>query len=308
MSDAVTGRNIRMLLTLWCSLTIAAAVAAEPATQHDLTYWRALKQSQFKLPPETSALPLAIEAAGLLGSTNSELRDDIGYEALATWVYQDQRLSPAELRQLLPVLTRNARQGLGREGDDTLFLRSFSQLGLSILAAQELRASFLDAESFRTLVGLGVRSLREERDLRGYVHGKGWGHATAHCADLLKFLARNPRLLPGQQAEMVAAIVGRLQTAGHVFTWGEDGRLAAALAAIVRRNDVDQTAFHRWFKALREEHEHLWGGSFDPTLYVRERTQLNTLNELIAELEPDTTPGSVQELRADLRALRADLR
>ena len=34
--------------------------------------------------------------------------------------------------------------------------------------------------------------LLDETDRRGYVPGLGWINATAHAADLLKFLVRNP--------------------------------------------------------------------------------------------------------------------
>jgi hypothetical protein len=80
-----------------------------------------------------------------------------------------------------------------------------------------------------------VRDSARERDLRGYIVGKGWGHATAHSADLLKFLGRSSRLNTAQQARLVESISGRLRFAGQVFVWGEDARLAAASVRVVYR-------------------------------------------------------------------------
>jgi hypothetical protein len=284
-----------------------AAARADTAS-HGPAYWRSLKQQDFKVPAETGVLPLAIEATALLGSTDPELRDEIAYEAFVAWVYRDQRLTPAELNQLRVILVRHAVYGLGDSEDDSLFLRSFSILVLSVLAAQDLKVPFLDATAFNELVDLGVYSLTDERDLRGYVPHKGWGHATAHCADLLKFLARSQRLSREQQARMVEAIAHRLQTAGQVFTWGEDARLAYALAALAHRADADPSPFSAWFSAVQQQHARVWSGKFDPSLYVRERAQLNALSELAADLEAETTGAGTQDIRTGLRALRAATR
>jgi hypothetical protein len=301
------GRTCRQL-AIAAVLIGAMVVARADANSHGPAYWRALKQQDFKLPADTPVLPLAIEATELLGSTTPELRDEIAYEAFVAWVYRDQRLVPAELNQLRLILMRNAAYGLGHVADDSLFLRSFSILVLSVLAAQDLKVPFLDARAFNDLVDLGVHSLADERDLRGYVPLKGWGHATAHGADLLKFLARSPRLSGEQQTLIVEAIARRLQTAGRVFTWGEDARLAYALAALAQRADADPSPFNAWFSDLQQLHVRVWSGTFDPSLYIRERAQLNTLSELSADLEAETTGAGTQEIRTGLRALRAAAR
>ncbi len=302
----------KLRIGLQLLIALVVSVVAEPARSaadaRARPFWRSLRDQEFKVPADTVMLPLALEATRLLGSTDPELRDAIGYEALEAWIYRDQRLSPAELDELRVVLMRNALHGLGNSEDDSLFLRSFSDLALSVLAAQDLRASFLGSTAFNALVDLGLRSLQQERDLRGYVPHKGWGHATAHCADLLKFLARNPQLTPDQQGRVIEAIAHRLQTAGRVFTWGEDARLAAVLSSLAHRPDADLAPFEAWFKSLREEHARVWTGTLEPARYVRERAQLNALAELAAELDTDVSPERTQAVRAALRALRVDLR
>jgi hypothetical protein len=277
---------------------------AEARTMHDRDFWAALRSSGFSLPSGESALPLALEAAALLGSTDLELRDDIAYQAIETWVYREQRLNAAELEQLRIILSTNARHGLGEETGDGLFLRSFSLLALAVLAAQDLKRPFLDARQFDGLLELATAELESERDLRGYVPGKGWGHATAHCADLLKFLARSHRLRPEQQSRIVNAIAERLRSAGVVFVWGEDARLAAALTSVATRADADPVPFTLWFQRLREEHAALWRGTFEPARYVPVRAQLNALSALAADLDVDSSPGGT--IRAALRSLRAE--
>ena len=272
---------------------------------HDRPFWVALRAARFELPQGTAALPLALEAAALLGSTDPELRDDIAYQAIETWVYREQRLDATELNRLRSTLAINARHGLGEGANDGLFLRSFSLLALAVLAAEDLKQPFLDQQQFDALIDLAIDELAQERDLRGYVTGKGWGHATAHCADLLKFLARSHWLRAQQQSRIVDAIAERLRSAGLVFVWGEDARLAAALSSIARRADADPAPFSAWFKRLKDEHTALWSGSFDVSRYVAVRAQLNSLSAFAADLDLDSGAGG-GAIHAAVRSLRAE--
>jgi hypothetical protein len=87
--------------------------------------------------------------------------------------------------------------------------------------------------------------------------------------------------------------------------WGEDGRLAAALASLARRDDADAAPFEAWFRALADEHAAVWRERFDPVRYASVRAALNTLAELAADLEAEAHPGATQAIRSALRALRA---
>jgi hypothetical protein len=138
------------------------------------------------------------------------------------------------------------------------------------------------------------------------VSGKGWGHATAHCADLVTFLARNHRLHADQQSRIVDAIAGRLRSAGLVFVWGEDARLAAALSSLAQRPDADPAPFLAWFQRLREEHAALWRGPLEPARYVPVRAQLNALSALAADLDTEGAPPPAGAIRAGLRSLRTE--
>jgi hypothetical protein len=297
-------RSVRSVALFGAVLLVCAtALAAEQPAVHNKAFWLALRADGFKLPPGKPVLPLALEAAVLLGSTDPALRDAVAYEALEAWVYEERRLEAGELERLRATLATNAKRGLGEAEGEGLFLRSFSTLALSVLAAADLKQPFLTAQQFDGLVELSVEGLVGERDLRGYVAGKGWGHATAHSADLLKFLSRSPRLRREQQAQMVNAIAERLRSAGQVFVWGEDARLAAALTSLAQRADADPAPFEGWFQRLRAEHAAVWSGAFDPARYVAVRAQLNALSAFAADLEPVT--GAAASIRTALQALRA---
>jgi hypothetical protein len=184
---------------------------------------------------------------------------------------------------------------IGESESDTVFRRSFSALYMSILATQDLRKPFLSAAAFKATLDTALRCYAEEKDLRGYVPKKGWAHATAHVADLLKFLARNARLSVEDQKRIVTGISQRCRTAPSVFVWGEDARMATALLSIVGRKGFDVSAFDGWFRALLTENKQLWKApNIDAPAYVSVRTQTNVLAHLAAKIASQKD-GSVPE-------------
>jgi hypothetical protein len=191
----------------------------------------------------------------------------------------------------------------GARGRETLG-RSFSLLDLSVLAAYDLKSPFMSQAAFEETLDVAIDSLARERDLRGFEPGKGWVHATAHAADLLKFLARSPRLTREAQGRVVAAVRVRLKGAGQVFVWGEDARLAATLLSVLRRPDVDPGVLRPWLSSLVTAQEQLWSGELDPAVYAGVRAQVNTLTHLAAMLgrEPD---GTLAAWERDIQATLA---
>jgi len=240
-----------------CAVAQPAEMAAR-ARSRGLAFWTALAKD-CEVPAGETAGALVGEAVSLLGSSDTRWRDDVGYGVVASCVYQKHRLSPVQRRVLVERLTANLRTGIGARGDDTVLLRSFSALDLSILAAAELEEPALDATGYRRLLDDALAYLRDERDLRGLEPRVGWIHAAAHTADLLKFLAQDERLAPADQQRLLDAAWTRMTTGGtSVFTHAEDERLAAAVASVVRRADFDAAAFDRWLERFAALEKQVW--------------------------------------------------
>ena len=81
-------------------LAVLVSNAEANTIEHDRPYWEKLKQQDFRLARDQMAGSLALEASELLASTDSDLRDGIGYHALAAWIYRDEALRPEELQRL----------------------------------------------------------------------------------------------------------------------------------------------------------------------------------------------------------------
>lgn len=273
------------------ALLLALPAAAAPPA-HDRAFWFALAAKDFAVPEGESAGALALEAADLLSSPDPALRDGVGYETLARWVYRDGLVPPADLEKLRRSLQAGLKKGLGETGSDSAYGRSFSAIGLAILAATDLKRPWLAEAPFDDLLAASTAYLGAEKDLRGFVPGSGWVHATAHTADILKFLARNEKLTPSGQVRIVEAVAGRLRTAGVVFAWGEDERLALALLSLTRRKDFDPKPFEAWLAALAAENAALWknGPAISPGAFVPVRAQKQALVHLAALLAREEAP------------------
>lgn len=230
--------------------TLAAGLAQAPPA-HDLQFWKNVAAQDYK-PPADAAIPaLCEELSSMLASPDPQWRDQTAYETLAVWIYRDHRVDEPTLRALMAEWLNNLKSRIGEDGADTVFRRSFSALMLSVIAARDNAAPFLRQEEFRNLLNGGLEYLAAEKDLRGYVDGKGWAHSAAHTADLLKFLARSRYLSAADQQTILRAIDRKMTSAPQVFIYGEDERFARAVLSLVNRSDFDAAGFHSWLESVK---------------------------------------------------------
>jgi uncharacterized protein DUF2785 len=300
---AYTRSGLRCSAILIVALLPASPSQSATGNVHDAAFWKAIKEHNFAVPSDESVSALALEIADLVVSTDPSLRDGRGYETLAAWIYRDNLLTGEQLEALRGKLLPAMISHIGESENDTVFGRSFSALYMSILAAQDLRKPFLSTAGFEETLNTALRCYAEEKDLRGYVPVKGWAHATAHVADLLKFLARSPHLSAGDQKRIVNGVSQRCRAAHLVFTWGEDARMAAGLLSIVDRKDFDVSPFETWFKALITENKELWKSPvIDAEAYASVRVQANVLAHLEAKSAPQKNNGAPPSFRDALQA------
>ena len=231
-------------------LLLSVGAATQSPAVHDKAFWRAVAANKFAPPAAEPLPPLVAELSGYLASPDPELRDDIAYSTLASWIYR-QRIVPVDARRaLLGEWSRNLTQGIGERGTSSVFRRSFSALALGVLVITDNEAPYLDKQEFDRLLAAAVTYLRDEKDTRGFDPTLGWMHSVAHTADLLKFLARSRHLQPVQQTLILQAIASKIGNVEGVLTHGEDERLARAVLSIVAREDFDAAGFRQWAASL----------------------------------------------------------
>lgn len=287
---------------------VAASDTREAAPTADPAYWRALAK-ECVVPAGESARDLVHQAIGFLGSTDPMWRDDIGYGVVATCVYGQRRLSIEERRDLVTLLSSNLKRGIGQVDDDTVLLRSFSALDLSVFAAVELQDPALDEKGYRRLLDDAFAYLSDERDLRGFEPRVGWIHATAHTADLLKFLARDPRFGRADQERLLESVWVRMtQSGAPVFTHAEDERLAAAVLSVVRRADFDMKLLGPWLEPFVELEKGTWVETPPQASRLaasqNARNLLRSLYVLLSLPTPEPTAGQVAAREAVIGTLQ----
>ena len=271
--------------------TLLIAVLCNDAlaqSQHAKDFWRTILKQHAAVPEHESADALAHELSAMLGSTDPELRDDLAYSILATWIYRNV-LSTPTLIALTDEWRANLQTGIGEIGSNSVLRRSFSALCLSELAKHESKTPFMGADRYHSLVAEATAYLQQERDLRGYDANLHWIHATAHTADLLAALADSPMLTKEEANSTLRAIDARLATATEVFTQGEQDRLAAAVVAVLRRKDFDASTFSSWLAHLQEEDRDVWSATTPESLarYQNHNYMLQALTVRIL-IEPES--------------------
>ena len=91
---------LRNVVSIAIVLLATLAVAAQP--RHDKEFWRSILKQHAVVPEHESADALAHELSATLASPDPEVRDDLAYSILATWIHRGRgaegstpRLAPA---------------------------------------------------------------------------------------------------------------------------------------------------------------------------------------------------------------------
>lgn len=277
----------------------------------DKAFWQGVAANNFAVPEGYTASKLLPELLNLLGSPDQELRDDIGYTALAYWTVRDKHYSPDEIRRMIKHLTENLQTGIGEKDSDSVILRSFSALVLSLMIYRDNQDSFLTNEEVKTVLQQTVEYLEAEQDIRGYVVGKGWLHSLAHTADTLKFLARNPKTDAGDHLQILSAIASKLtRPTTHAYVHDEDERLVLVVMEVLKRDTLHAPTLHGWIESFREWKQNSRNdGKFDVEIHATYHNIKTFLRALYFAVQmmassPNATEA-VKELELEvLRAVR----
>lgn len=212
-------------------------------------FWERVVAEGHRVPDDRPLADLTTELTTMLGDPDPGRRDGIAYGLLAAWVsagvYDDL------LQGLGDGMAAGLQVGLGEDGTDTVFRRSFSALVLAGCLARDNERRRLPAD---TVLRWGDRVagwLVRERDLRGYVPGKGWAHAVAHGADALAALAGSAAVGRLELTVVLDVVADRvLAPTSYPFVQGEDDRLAHAAMSALRRDLVGLEVVEPWVARL----------------------------------------------------------
>ncbi|MGA9748657.1 MAG: DUF2785 domain-containing protein [Nocardioides sp.] len=211
-------------------------------------FWDRVVADGHKVPTDRSLADLTSELTSMLGDTDPRLRDGIAFEVLATWVSEG--VYDELLQGLGDGMAAGLMVGIGETHTDTVFRRSFSALILGVCVSRDNQMHVVPPD---TILRWGDRAagwLVRERDVRGYVEGKGWAHAIAHGADVLGALAESHAMGRLELTVLLDVIADRVLSESARLLHGEDDRLAAATMKILRRDLVGLDVVEPWLTRL----------------------------------------------------------
>jgi len=212
-------------------------------------YWHQVRSAEMAVPTDRSLPDLTAELTTMLGSTDPVVRDEIAYPILATWisegVYDDL------LAGLGDGMAVGLTRGLGETGTDSVFRRSFSALVLAECIARDNAALLLPPGKILEWGDRVSGWLVRERDVRGFVPGRGWAHAIAHGADAISVLAESAHLGLNELTVVLDVLADRVvaETPAPLSS-GEPDRLARATMTVLRRRLVPLRIIEPWLARI----------------------------------------------------------
>jgi Protein of unknown function (DUF2785) len=212
------------------------------------SYWKQVLERGLQVPTDRPLDDLTAELTAMLGSPDPALRDGTAYPALGTWI--DRGVYDDLLVGLGDGMAAGLAVGLGESGTDTVFRRAFSVLVLATVVERDSAEHLLPTDQVLRWGDRVVSWLLRERDLRGYVPGKGWAHAVAHGADAMASLAASRHFGPTELTVLLDVLADRVLLDDAPLVCGEPDRLAHAVLAVLRRDLVPLKVVEPWVARL----------------------------------------------------------
>jgi hypothetical protein len=228
----------------------------------DKDFWKSIQNNDFAIPQGYTVEQLTPELLSYLGSPDPELRDDFTLPILAYWMYRE-HYSLTEKREMIAKLGANLTQGIGEDGMDSVFLRSFSALLLAEMVNLDNKHPYLEETEVRMLLLQALAYLGAEQDGRGYITGKGWAHACAHTADWLMVLARSRHIGAPDLERILKSISTKILSINNpVYIHDEDERLVNAVGEALKRDLLSLEVLSTWLEGVARPASFTWEEAF----------------------------------------------
>lgn len=171
-----------------------------------------------------------------IGSTDSELRDQLIYSSFCKLAL-DNQIEDGLLIELLDCcLTDDLLfKGIGENGTDTVFTRSFTTLLIALILYKDNQADFLKQNMVHKVKDKLIDYIKLEEDLRGFVSEKGWAHSIAHVSDVFEQLVKSTKLKPESYIEIISPLWNKIFVYDYVYIHDEDERILRPIIEILNR-------------------------------------------------------------------------
>ena len=229
-----------------------------------------------------------------IGSTDAELRDQLIYRSFIT-LLSGHYLNSTQLQYLFDVATSESYlyTQIGENTGDSVFTRSFSALLVAGILAKDMELLVLEEEGLNKFFKKIGRYLLQEKDLRGFVEGKGWAHSIAHGADLAATTIKHPKF-DLQYAPFILHALKLVAWKDHVFVNDEEERIVTIIESLLQRG-YSEEALIEWVEQVFDQFEmHLLTQGYNSLFFSGRTCTLNIMKTLYFALKMNNQSPKLQ--------------
>ncbi len=216
------------------------------------TELQSIVKNNYAIPNGLDEFQAVQQIVTVLGSTDPELRDELGMTILSKWLINQSYLTNEQLEELLhqTISEDFLFHKIGEVNTDSVFLRAFSTLLIALILYRDNQEQFLTEHSFRQAMKHLVTYCEQEKDLRGYVEGKGWAHAAAHVSDAVDECVRSRFTTFDECKDMCKGLFQLLIHAPFVYDAEEDERIVIAVVAMIELEKISLLDLTDWISEI----------------------------------------------------------
>ncbi|WP_034438991.1 DUF2785 domain-containing protein [Clostridium ihumii] len=207
-----------------------------------------IEDNEYAVPEGVNPYELSVDMMEYIGDIDGEFRDDLICSILLDWIMTDV-LTPEEAHHifLIALDEKHIFNGLGKV-DDTVFDRTFSVLVSSCIIYKH--KNFLPDNDILKAFNKVLKFYNEDKDVRGFVEGKGWAHGAAHGADALMELAKCEVIGYEQLKEILNAIYKKININYYGYINNEDERMISAVKEVLERDIIPVEEIEEWIRSF----------------------------------------------------------
>ena len=217
------------------------------------------KENDWNIPEVINGYELSLELMEALKSTDPILRDDLALTFLWKMIMEDM-LEETQIKKLLKLALSEEHlfYKLGAIEDDSVFNRAFTILIIRWIIkyhndkVKNDQHEILSKEEVLDCFNKVMDYLKREKDVRGYIQDKGWGHSAAHTGDALVSFAGSSELDKEQLYEILEGIKDKVSIVYYVYKNEEAERLTTACIELIKRDDMEEEDIVEWIRSFND--------------------------------------------------------
>jgi hypothetical protein len=213
---------------------------------------RSIVDNDFEPLESPTPREFALHFYKFLGSTDAELRDELIFSVMANWIYRGV-YTQEDIYKIAETLVQDEYilNGIGRENDDSVFVRSATALQFWAIVVTQKKKNFIPFNTIGTIFEKTIRLLQEEVDYRTFVPEKGWANSISHTANILLELVQLPEMKKPWILMILNSICDKVLQPDFRFPGDEIDHLAAPVAEILLREILLEEEILPCFEKLK---------------------------------------------------------